>query len=95
VIDDSPLPNQDRRQPSAIRRLSRNWPGPKESRVEWWEKFLRSVSFEAKFRTPRHSAVTTEDPLLRHLAEEASHIGELRYETAGNVVLSNDARAKP
>jgi len=35
----------------------------------------------------------TDDPLLRHLAAEASHIGESHYATAGNVVMSSDARA--
>ncbi len=35
-----------------------------------------------------------DDPLLLYLAAEASRIGELHYATAGNLVLSMDARTK-
>ena len=93
---------------SAMLSLGRNRPAPKHSGVPWWEGSLRAARLSSDrpharasalgpFATPpsgRGSAVTTEDPLLRHLAMEASRIGELHYVTAGNVVLSSDARAK-
>jgi len=88
--------------------LGRNRPASKDSGVQWWERLLRAarlpsdrpharIGTAGPFATPRsgrRSAVTTLDSLLRHLAAEAARIGELHYVTAGNVVLSSDARAK-
>jgi hypothetical protein len=88
--------------------LARDRPASKHSEVQWWEKFLLTARLPAdrleartsvtrRFARPRlgrGATATTDDPLLRALAAEASRIGELHYATAGNVVLSNEARDK-
>ena len=85
--------------------LSQNQPGRKQSQAEWWEQFLRSARLDADptitssgagtfgmARAAEHLGITIGDPLLRHIAAEASRT-QLHYVTAGKVVVSN-ARAK-